>query len=73
MKHELEELEEFIYACVNLYKSGPPETFIPEFTSKEGFIALKVPRDMLTHITTNLSATEIEGFYGNRVRSRLRE
>lgn len=26
-----------------------------------------------THITTNLSATEIEAFYGNRVRSRLRE
>lgn len=26
-----------------------------------------------THITTNLSATEIEKNYGNRVRSRLRE
>ena len=26
-----------------------------------------------THITTNLSATEIENQYGNRVRSRLRE
>ncbi len=26
-----------------------------------------------THITTNLSATEIENYYGNRVRSRLRE
>ena len=26
-----------------------------------------------THITTNLSATEIETAYGNRVRSRLRE
>ncbi len=26
-----------------------------------------------THITTNLSATEIETHYGNRVRSRLRE
>ena len=26
-----------------------------------------------THITTNLSATEIEAAYGNRVRSRLRE
>jgi DNA replication protein DnaC len=26
-----------------------------------------------THITTNLSATEIENVYGNRVRSRLRE
>ncbi len=24
-----------------------------------------------THITTNLSATEIEAFYGNRVRVRL--
>jgi hypothetical protein len=30
-------------------------------------------KKMLTHLTTNLSATEIEGFYGNRVRSRLRE
>jgi len=27
----------------------------------------------LTHITTNLSASEIETFYGNRVRSRMRE
>jgi hypothetical protein len=27
----------------------------------------------LTHLTTNLSATEIETFYGNRVRSRMRE
>lgn len=26
-----------------------------------------------THITTNLSASEIENIYGNRVRSRLRE
>lgn len=26
-----------------------------------------------THITTNLSASEIENFYGNRIRSRLRE
>jgi DNA replication protein DnaC len=26
-----------------------------------------------THITTNLSATEIENIYGNRVRSRMRE
>ena len=26
----------------------------------------------LTHITTNLSATELEDYYGNRVRSRLR-
>lgn len=32
------------------------------------FIAKKI----LTHITTNLSATEIETAYGNRVRSRLR-
>jgi len=27
----------------------------------------------LTHLTTNLSASEIESFYGNRVRSRMRE
>jgi DNA replication protein DnaC len=26
-----------------------------------------------THITTNLSASEIKNVYGNRVRSRLRE
>ena len=32
------------------------------------FIAKKIP----THITTNLSASEIETAYGNRVRSRLR-
>lgn len=28
---------------------------------------------MVTHVTTNLSASEIEACYGNRVRSRLRE
>jgi len=33
------------------------------------FISKKIP----THITTNLSASEIEQQYGNRVRSRLRE
>ena len=27
----------------------------------------------LTHLTTNLSASGIEKFYGNRIRSRLRE
>lgn len=32
-----------------------------------------VSHDMLTHITTNLSATEMEEVYGSRVRSRLRE
>lgn len=30
-------------------------------------------KKLLTHITTNLSASEIETTYGNRVRSRLRE
>lgn len=30
-------------------------------------------RQLITHITTNLAASEIEKFYGNRVRSRLRE
>lgn len=29
--------------------------------------------NMLTHLTTNLSAAEIEEYYGNRVRSRMRE
>ncbi|MBS3992187.1 MAG: ATPase [Bacteroidetes bacterium] len=29
-------------------------------------------RRVVTHITTNLSATELEEYYGNRVRSRLR-
>lgn len=33
------------------------------------FIAKKIP----THITTNLSASEIETHYGKRVRSRMRE
>jgi DNA replication protein DnaC len=32
-----------------------------------------ISQDMLTHITTNLSASEIENAYGSRVRSRLRE
>ena len=31
-----------------------------------------VSKKILTHITTNLSASEIESIYGNRVRSRLR-
>jgi DNA replication protein DnaC len=34
---------------------------------------LYISKKLLTHITTNLSATEIEKHYGNRVRSRLRE
>lgn len=29
--------------------------------------------NMVTHAITNLSASEIESYYGNRVRSRLRE
>ena len=28
---------------------------------------------MITHATTNLSASELESYYGNRVRSRMRE
>ena len=28
---------------------------------------------MVTHATTNLSASELEDYYGNRVRSRMRE
>jgi DNA replication protein DnaC len=34
---------------------------------------LFINKKIITHITTNLSATEIENQYGNRVRSRLRE
>jgi ABC-type iron transport system FetAB ATPase subunit len=34
---------------------------------------LFVNRKLLTHVTTNLSAGEIELIYGNRVRSRMRE
>lgn len=34
---------------------------------------LFVTKHMLTHITTNLSASELEGIYGNRIRSRMRE
>jgi DNA replication protein DnaC len=34
---------------------------------------LFVQKKMLTHITTNLSASEIENMYGLRVRSRMRE
>lgn len=32
-----------------------------------------ITHGMVTHITTNLSASELENLYGNRVRSRLRE
>ena len=32
-----------------------------------------VSHNMITHVTTNLSASEIENVYGNRVRSRLKE
>lgn len=34
---------------------------------------LFVSRHMLTHLTTNLSSSEIEELYGRRIRSRLRE
>ena len=34
---------------------------------------LFISRHLQTHITTNLSASEIETLYGNRVRSRMRE
>ncbi len=34
---------------------------------------LYISRHIQTHITTNLSASEIETHYGNRVRSRMRE
>ncbi len=34
---------------------------------------LFISQGMITHLTTNLSATEIEASYGNRTRSRLRE
>ena len=34
---------------------------------------LFVSKNLLTYLTTNLSASEIEEMYGNRIRSRLRE
>ena len=34
---------------------------------------LLINRKIQTHITTNLSATELEAAYGNRVRSRMRQ
>lgn len=34
---------------------------------------LFVSRQLITHLTTNLSASEVEEQYGNRVRSRMRE
>lgn len=34
---------------------------------------LFISKKVKTHLTTNLSASELEHFYGNRVRSRLRE
>jgi DNA replication protein DnaC len=32
-----------------------------------------IENNKVTHITTNLSASELENSYGNRVRSRLRQ
>lgn len=32
-----------------------------------------ITKKLITHLTTNLSATEIENSYGNRIRSRMRE
>ena len=34
---------------------------------------LFVSNNLITHVTTNLSASEIEQYYGNRLRSRMRE
>lgn len=34
---------------------------------------LFISKKLITHVTTNLSASEIEAAYGNRVRSRMRE
>jgi DNA replication protein DnaC len=34
---------------------------------------LFVSKKLITHLTTNLSASEIEEMYGNRIRSRMRE
>lgn len=34
---------------------------------------LFIAQKLITHVTTNLSASEIEEYYGNRIRSRLRE
>lgn len=34
---------------------------------------LFIQKGTLTHITTNLSASELESVYGSRVRSRMRE
>ena len=34
---------------------------------------LFIQKGILTHITTNLSASELESMYGSRVRSRMRE
>lgn len=57
------------------------ETAIPHFGSKINIMGeillsrydLFISHKMLTHLTTNLSAMEIEEYYGNRIRSRLRE
>ena len=45
---------------------GPAEILLSRYD-------LFIHRRMLTHLTTNLSASEIEQAYGNRVRSRMRE
>ncbi|MEQ8239469.1 MAG: ATPase [Cyclobacteriaceae bacterium] len=57
------------------------ETSLPHFGASLNVMAeillgrydLFVSHQMLTYITTNLSVIEIEEFYGNRVRSRMRE
>ena len=39
----------------------------------DSFCHPQLSRRVITHLTTNLSASEIEQLYGNRIRSRLRE
>jgi energy-coupling factor transporter ATP-binding protein EcfA2 len=39
----------------------------------DAFTHPELSKRLKTHLTTNLSASEIEQFYGNRIRSRLRE
>jgi hypothetical protein len=42
MKYDLEVLDDFIIACVDLYKPLHAETIVPEFQSREEFVTQKI-------------------------------
>ena len=57
----------------NPIKAGPANSVSPSTKIILNRYDLFVSKRMMTHITTNLSASELESIYGNRIRSRMRE